>query len=50
MRLVKLRAWEVVFEKRIKKTRNEELNLLDKDSIYWGLISIFIKIDINLQI
>ncbi|KAK0080738.1 hypothetical protein PV325_013438 [Microctonus aethiopoides] len=39
MRLVKLRAWEVVFEKRIKKTRNEELNLLDKDSIYWGLIT-----------
>ncbi|XP_034942129.1 ATP-binding cassette sub-family C member Sur-like [Chelonus insularis] len=39
MRLVKLRAWEVVFEKKIQRTREEELSLLNKDSIYWGLIT-----------
>lgn len=39
MRLVKLRAWEKLFETRVKNTRNEELSLLDKDSLYWALIS-----------
>ncbi|XP_043281302.1 ATP-binding cassette sub-family C member Sur isoform X2 [Venturia canescens] len=39
MRLVKLRAWEKLFEARVKNTRNEELSLLDKDSLYWALIT-----------
>ncbi|XP_074096275.1 sulfonylurea receptor [Cotesia typhae] len=39
IRLVKLRAWEVVFEKKISTSRDEELTLLDKDSIYWGFIT-----------
>ncbi|XP_063983768.1 ATP-binding cassette sub-family C member Sur-like isoform X2 [Diachasmimorpha longicaudata] len=39
MRLVKLRAWELIFERRIQHTRDIELSLLDKDSLYWGLIT-----------
>ncbi|XP_015114991.1 ATP-binding cassette sub-family C member Sur [Diachasma alloeum] len=39
MRLVKLRAWELIFEHRIQHTRDIELSLLDKDSLYWGLIT-----------
>ncbi|XP_015595444.1 ATP-binding cassette sub-family C member Sur isoform X2 [Cephus cinctus] len=39
MRLVKLRAWEDLFENRIRQTRNQELKLLDKDSFYWALIT-----------
>lgn len=39
MRVIKLRAWENVFENRIRKTRDQELQLLDRDSIYWTLIS-----------
>ncbi|CAK9810065.1 ATP-binding cassette sub-family C member 9 [Anthophora plagiata] len=39
IRLVKLRAWENIFEKKIKNTRDEELKMLDKDSIYWTLIN-----------
>ncbi|XP_014489002.1 PREDICTED: ATP-binding cassette sub-family C member Sur [Dinoponera quadriceps] len=38
MRLIKLRAWENVFEDRIRKARDEELKLLDKNSIYCTLI------------
>lgn len=39
MRLVKLRAWEALFEDRVRRTRNQELQLLDKDSLYWALIT-----------
>ncbi|XP_025268777.1 ATP-binding cassette sub-family C member Sur isoform X2 [Camponotus floridanus] len=39
MRLIKLRAWENVFDDRIRKTRNQELKLLNKDSVYWALIN-----------
>ncbi|XP_076160818.1 sulfonylurea receptor isoform X2 [Ptiloglossa arizonensis] len=39
MRLVKLRAWEDIFEGKIKKTRNDELRTLDRDSFYWTLIN-----------
>ncbi|XP_044013895.1 ATP-binding cassette sub-family C member Sur-like [Aphidius gifuensis] len=39
IKFVKLRGWENIFEKRIKKTRDEELELLDNDSLYWGLIT-----------
>lgn len=41
MRLVKLRAWEKIFEEKIRRTRDEELKMLDKDSFYWTLISKF---------
>ncbi|XP_029661257.1 ATP-binding cassette sub-family C member Sur [Formica exsecta] len=39
MRLIKLRAWENVFEDRIRRTRNQELKLLNKDSVYWAVIN-----------
>lgn len=39
MRLIKLRAWENVFEDRVRNTRDQELKLLNKDSVYWTLIS-----------
>ncbi|XP_012273062.1 ATP-binding cassette sub-family C member Sur [Orussus abietinus] len=39
IRLVKLRAWESLFENRVKRTRDEELRLLDKDSIYGVLMA-----------
>ncbi|KAL6445158.1 hypothetical protein ACFW04_002204 [Cataglyphis niger] len=39
MRLIKLRTWENVFEDRIRKTRNQELKLLNKDSVYWAVIN-----------
>ncbi|XP_018345324.1 PREDICTED: ATP-binding cassette sub-family C member Sur [Trachymyrmex septentrionalis] len=39
IRLIKLHAWENLFEDRIYKTRDEELKLLKKDSIYWALIN-----------
>ncbi|XP_053987096.1 ATP-binding cassette sub-family C member Sur [Hylaeus volcanicus] len=39
MRLVKLRAWEDIFERKIRKTRNVELTMLDRDSLYWTLIN-----------
>lgn len=39
MRLVKLRAWENIFEEKIRKTRDNELKMLDKESFYWTLIS-----------
>lgn len=38
---MKLRAWENIFEEKIRKTRNDELKMLDKDSFYWTLISKF---------
>ncbi|XP_043258607.1 ATP-binding cassette sub-family C member Sur [Colletes gigas] len=38
-RLVKLRAWEDIFERKIRKTRNDELKMLDRDSFYWTLIN-----------
>ncbi|XP_076544094.1 sulfonylurea receptor [Osmia lignaria lignaria] len=39
MKLIKLRAWEKIFERKIKKARNDELRMLDKDSFYWTLIN-----------
>ncbi|EGI61249.1 ATP-binding cassette transporter sub-family C member 9 [Acromyrmex echinatior] len=39
IRLIKLCAWENLFEDRIYRTRDEELKLLKKDSIYWALIN-----------
>lgn len=49
MRLIKLRAWENVFEDRIRRTRNQELKLLNKDSVYWALISNFSYIKICIK-
>lgn len=48
MRLIKLRAWENVFEDRIRRTRNQELKLLNKDSVYWAVISNFSYIKISI--
>lgn len=39
IRLVKLCGWENEFVDRITEARNSELDLLDKDSIYWGSMS-----------
>lgn len=39
IRLVKLCGWENEFIDRITDARNNELNLLDKDSVYWGSMS-----------
>ncbi|XP_012522703.2 ATP-binding cassette sub-family C member Sur [Monomorium pharaonis] len=39
IRLIKLRAWENLFEDRIRGAREQELKLLKKDSIYWALIN-----------
>ncbi|XP_025407848.1 ATP-binding cassette sub-family C member Sur-like isoform X2 [Sipha flava] len=36
IRLVKLCGWENEFVDRITDARNNELDLLDKDSVYWG--------------
>ncbi|XP_012265786.2 ATP-binding cassette sub-family C member Sur [Athalia rosae] len=42
MRLIKLRAWEELFQVRIGQTRDLELKLLDRDSFYGGLITFLI--------
>lgn len=39
IRLIKLCAWENLFQDHIYRIRDEELKLLKKDSIYWALIS-----------
>ncbi|XP_077281722.1 sulfonylurea receptor [Temnothorax americanus] len=39
IRLIKLRAWENLFEDRICRARDQELKLLKKDSVYWTLIN-----------
>lgn len=39
VRLLKLCGWENEFSNRILKTRNKELEALDKDSLYWALMS-----------
>lgn len=41
IKLIKLYSWEDEFCKRILKVRAHELKLLDKDSLYWALISKF---------
>lgn len=39
IKIIKLNAWETVFTEKIEKTRENELKCLDKDSIYWTLMS-----------
>lgn len=39
IKLIKLNAWEKIFNEKINELRNNELKYLDKDSIYWTLMS-----------
>lgn len=39
IKIIKLNAWETVFMEKIAKSRENELKCLDKDSIYWTLMS-----------
>jgi hypothetical protein len=39
IRVLKLCAWESIFCSRITSARNQELRLLDRDSLYWALMS-----------
>lgn len=39
VRLLKLCGWEDDFMDRILHTRHKELVALDKDSLYWGILS-----------
>ncbi|PSN38190.1 hypothetical protein C0J52_15039, partial [Blattella germanica] len=39
IRLLKLYGWEYLYGDRILKTRSRELQLLDKDSLYWALMT-----------
>jgi len=39
IRLLKLYGWECLYGNRILRTRAKELNLLDKDSVYWAIMS-----------
>lgn len=39
IRLLKLYGWECLYSNRILRTRAKELNLLDKDSFYWAIMS-----------
>ncbi|KAG8334859.1 hypothetical protein J6590_081006 [Homalodisca vitripennis] len=39
VRLIKLCGWETEFANRILRTRRTELKYLDKDSLYWGLMT-----------
>lgn len=39
IKIIKLNAWETVFTEKIAKSRENELKCLDKDSIYWTLMS-----------
>lgn len=39
IKIIKLNAWEKVFTEKIQRSREKELHCLDKDSIYWTLMS-----------
>ncbi|XP_031636078.1 ATP-binding cassette sub-family C member Sur-like [Contarinia nasturtii] len=39
IKIIKLNAWETVFTEKIEKSRENELKCLDKDSIYWTLMT-----------
>ncbi|KAJ9596446.1 hypothetical protein L9F63_012530, partial [Diploptera punctata] len=39
VRLLKLYGWECLYGNRVLKTRSKELKLLDKDSLYWALMT-----------
>jgi len=40
IKLIKLYSWETEFCKRVLGVRAKELKLLDKDSLYWGIMSV----------
>ncbi|KAL5292357.1 Sur family protein [Megaselia abdita] len=44
IKLIKLNAWEKVFLEKIKLLRSNEVSLLNKDSVYWSIITILIHI------
>lgn len=39
IKTLKMYAWESIYEEKIKKIRDKELEYLNKDSFYWALIS-----------
>lgn len=41
IKLIKLNAWEKLFKEKITTLRNKELVYLDKDSVYWSMMSEF---------
>lgn len=50
IKIIKLNAWETVFAEKIQKSRENELKCLDKDSIYWTLMSEYATIfEINIS-
>uniref|UniRef100_A0A1A9WKE0 Uncharacterized protein n=1 Tax=Glossina brevipalpis TaxID=37001 RepID=A0A1A9WKE0_9MUSC len=40
IKLIKLNAWDQIFIKRITEARNKELIYLNRDSLYWTLLTI----------
>lgn len=43
IKLLKLRGWEDKFYEKISISRDAELNYLNKDSLYWALMSVFLS-------
>lgn len=39
IKIIKLNAWEKVFAEKIQRSREDELKCLNKDSIYWTIMS-----------
>ncbi|XP_063225209.1 ATP-binding cassette sub-family C member Sur isoform X2 [Bacillus rossius redtenbacheri] len=39
IKLLKLYGWECIYRRKIMETRQRELKLLDKDSLYWALLT-----------
>lgn len=39
IKVIKLNAWEKVFKEKIECSRKTELKYLNKDSVYWTLMS-----------
>lgn len=50
IKIIKLNAWEKVFTEKIQRSREKELQCLDKDSIYWTLMSEYCRDTRNLSI
>lgn len=39
IKIIKLNAWEKVFAEKIQRSRDDELKCLNKDSVYWTIMS-----------
>lgn len=39
IKIIKLNAWEKVFAEKIQRSREDELKCLNKDSVYWTIMS-----------